>query len=127
MIQNPVYVFPDIEHAQVVPYPQAALPPDQHREDNLRQHVNRFMGHPEGRIRVVSTEEGIAGGYKTVIVIDTPDIPLPGGGFSSRCCFTALTPPMCMSDICVGLSCLVYTVVFDFGPRIISGVFVYRF
>ncbi len=70
---------------QVAPYPpQAAFAhpsihripiPNQQREVNLRRLANRYMDHLEGQIRVVSTEEGIDGGYKTMIIVETPDIP----------------------------------------------------
>ncbi|KAI0270062.1 hypothetical protein BGY98DRAFT_1012478 [Russula aff. rugulosa BPL654] len=100
-ITNPVYVFPDVGHAQGIPLKgqpsvpvnqepfgyvgpgplQAAFPqPSIHRmpppnQPNLRRLANRYLDHPGAQIRMVSTEEGIAGGFKVVIILETPDVP----------------------------------------------------
>ena len=63
--------------------PQAAFPhpfihriptPIQHAE-NLRRLANRYLDHPNALVRMVCTEEVTAGGFKTVIILETPNVP----------------------------------------------------
>ena len=91
-------MFPDVGHVQGVPVqvnqdpfgyfpqnvgpgpPQAAFPqPLVHRDhlrcENLRQLASRYLDHPGAQVRMVSTEEGTAGGFKTVIILETPNVP----------------------------------------------------
>jgi hypothetical protein len=64
--------------------PQAAFPhplihriptPNQHRAENLRRLANRYLDHPNVLVRMVCTEEGTAGGFQTVIIVETPNVP----------------------------------------------------
>lgn len=64
--------------------PQAAFPhpfvhriptPNQARAENLRRLAARYLDHPSALVRMVCTEEGTAGGFKTVIILETPNIP----------------------------------------------------
>jgi hypothetical protein len=71
------------QHAAPGP-PQAAFPhpfipqiptPNQSRAENLRRLAARYLDHPSVMVRMVCTEEGIAGGFKTVIILETPNVP----------------------------------------------------
>ena len=64
------------------PHPQAPFPhhliptPNQPRlgAENMRQLAYRYLDHPDGRVRMVCTEEAIAGGFRTVIIVETPNV-----------------------------------------------------
>jgi hypothetical protein len=62
--------------------PQAAFPfihrvptPNYPRAENLRRLANRHLDHPGAQVRMVCTEEGTAGGFKVVIILEMPNVP----------------------------------------------------
>ena len=61
--------------------PQAAfLQPNIHpgqpraAAENLRQLADRYLDHPGGRLRMISTDEGPAGGFIVAIILEIPNI-----------------------------------------------------
>ncbi|KAF8488378.1 hypothetical protein F5888DRAFT_1296516 [Russula emetica] len=104
MNPGPAYIFPDVGHVQGVPVqgqwdapenqeqhalvgyfppgpPQDALPhplipiPNQPRAENLRRLAHLHLDRPGAQVRMVCTEEGTAGGFKVVIILETPNVP----------------------------------------------------
>lgn len=45
------------------------------RTENLRRLANRYLDDPNAQVRMISTEEGTAGGFQVVIILEMPNVP----------------------------------------------------
>ena len=60
---------------QAAAFPHPIPTPNQSRAENLRRLAARYLDHQSALVRMVCTEEDVAGGFKTVIILETPDVP----------------------------------------------------